>query len=316
MYNFVIYRVALLNKANEEQILSRFNGETDFLKICNQYYNALQKQKIDYSDKKGNKRAFSITSGIEFNESQRSVISYLDSAYSGESLDIRSQFNKLNYVVGKEELQSRKVFSCIHIPKGSKFGYIVFENKSNHGVKVIFERQLQKFLKESGFQDFRVQITPDLNFNYLSNMIDKGKLKKVRLINYGLLHDVQLNLFDNLDLYSDDHDVRELKFKTKTENNSIKSRLGRLFFSNLNKKEKISFFNHYLVDEIAFEICHNGSSKTFYIKDKSKMRSNIDVSERVNFGNGQPTYSSMKRAALDLIDEMLGYDALDLSQAA
>ena len=316
MCTYTIFRVALLNKANEEQILSSFNGETDFLKICNQYYNALQKQKIDYYDNKGNKRAFSITSDIEFNENNRNVISFLDSAYSGESLEIRSKSNNLNYIVNKEELQSRRVFSCVHIPKGSKFGYIVFENKSNHGVKVIFERQLQNFLNESGFQDFRIELTAGLNFNYLSNMIDKGKLKKVRLINYGLLQDVQLNLFDNLDLYSDDQDVRELKFKAKTENKVIKSELARLFFSDLNKKEKISFFNQYLVDEIAFEICHDGSSKTLYIKDHSKMRSNIDVSKRLEFEGGLPTYSSMKRAALDLIYEMLDYNSLSLSEAA
>ncbi|WP_282069195.1 hypothetical protein [Olleya namhaensis] len=316
MYNFTIYRVALLNKAKEEQVLSRFNGEADFLKICNQYYNALQKQKIDYYDNRGNKRAFSITSDIEFNESQRSVISSLDSAFTGEIVAVRNNLNILKYLIGIEEFQTRGVFSCIQIPEGSKFGYIVFESKANHGVKVVFERQLQKFLNESGFHDFRVQITPGLNFNYLSNMIDKGKLKKVRLINYGLLQDVQLSLFDNLDLYSDDQDVRELKFKTKTKNNLIKHELGRLFFSNSNKKEKISFFNQYIVDEIAFEICHNGASKTFYIKDKSKMRSNIDVSKRLDFEGGQPTYLSMKRAALDLINEMLDNNRLSLSEAA
>lgn len=316
MYNYTIYRVALFNTAKEEQVLSRFNGENDFLKICNQYYNSLQKKKVDYFDNKGQKRVFSITSNIEFKESHRSVISYLDSAYTGENVEIRSKLNRLNYIVSKEELQSRKVFSCIQIPEGLKFGYIVFESKANHGVKQIFERQLQKFLNESGYQDFRVQLTPGLNFNYLSNMIDKGKLKKVRLINYGLLQDVQLNLFDNLYLYSGDQDVRELKFKTKTENNIIKCELGRLFFSKLNKKEKISFFNQYLVDEIAFEICHNGSSKTLYVKDKFKMRSNIDVSKRLQFEGGLPTHLSMKKVAFNLIYEMLDYYSQGLSEAA
>ena len=101
-----------------------------------------------------------------------------------------------------------------------------------------------------------------------------------------------------------------------TECDLIKRELGRLFFSNVNKNEKISFLDEYLVDEIAFVICHNGSSKTFYIKDKSKMRSNIDVSKRLSFEGGQPTYLSLKRAALDLIDEMLDNNRLSLSEAA
>ncbi|QXP61000.1 hypothetical protein [Olleya sp. HaHaR_3_96] len=313
MYNFVIYRVALLNKAKEEQVLSRFNGETDFLKICNQFYSAYQKRNAVYFDKQGKKRAFSITSNIECNDKERSVFAYLDSAYSGESLEIRSPLNRLNYSVSKEELQSRKVFSCIHIPEGSKFGYIVFESKANHGVKVIFERQLQKFLNESGFQDFRVQITPGLNFNHLSNMIDKGTLKKVRLINYKYTEGSQYSLWN---VKSGNQHTEEWKSTSKTNNDVTKHELGHLFFSNVNKIEKISFLDEYLVDEIAFEICHNGSSKTFYIKDKSKMRSNIDVSKRLSFEGGQPTYLSLKRAALDLIDEMLDNNRLSLSEAA
>lgn len=313
MYTYTIYRVALLNKANEEQMLSLFNGETDFLKICNQYYNSLQKQKFGYYDNQGKKRAFSITSDIEFQEKNRIVVSYLDSAYSGESLEIRSPLNNLNYLVKEEELQSRRLFSYIHIPKSSKFGYIVFESKANHGVKVIFERQLQKFLNESGFQGFRIQITPGLNFNYLSNMIDKGMLKKVRLINYKYTEGSQYSLWN---IKSGNQHTEEWKSTSKTDNDVTKHELGRLFFSNVSKNEKISFFNQYLVDEIAFEICHNGSSKTFYIKDKSKMRSNIDVSRRLEFEGGLPKYSSMKKVALDLIHEILDYDSLSLSEAA
>lgn len=313
MYTYTIYRVALVNKAKEEQVLSRFNGENDLLKIFNQFYITYQKQNAVYFDKQGKKRAFSITSDIECNDKGRSVIAYLDSAYSGESLEIRSPLNRLNYSVSKEELQSRKVFSCIHIPEGSKFGYIVFESKANHGVKVIFERQLQKFLNESGFQDFRIQITPGLNFNYLSNMIDKGMLKKVRLINYKYTEGSQYSLWN---IKSGNQHTEEWKSTSKTDNDVTKHELGRLFFSNVNKNEKISFFNQYLVDEIAFEICHNGASKTFYIKDKSKMRSNIDVFKRLDFEGGQPTYSSMKRVALDLIDEMLDNNRLSLSEAA
>ena len=315
MYTYTIFRVAILNKAKEEQVLSRFNGETDLLKICNQYYNALQKQKIDYYDNKGNKRSFSITSDIEFNENNRNVISFLDSAYSGESLEIRSKSNNLNYIVNKEELQSRRVFSCVHIPKGSKFGYIVFENKSNHGVKVIFERQLQNFLNESGFQDFRIELTAGLNFNYLTNMINKGKLKKRSLIDYKREKKVQLNFFEKTYNPSNQKVIVDF-YSSLTECNLIKFELGRLFLSNVNKYEKVSFFNEDPVDEIAFEICHNGSSKTFYIKDKSKMRSNIDVSKRLEFEGGLPTYLSMKRAALDLIYEMLDYNSLSLSEAA
>ncbi|WAC00798.1 hypothetical protein N7U66_10875 [Lacinutrix neustonica] len=307
MINYTIYRVTLINKDNEDQVLNYFNGEKDFLEVCNQFYESLRENKVDYFDSKGNKRTFSISSNIDYQINERLLISHIDSGYTGENLEIRSEQNKLNYPVNKTEFQSRKVFSLFYVPKNSKYGYVVYENKPKHGVKVIFERQLQKFLKELGYQDYRVVMTPGLNFNYLSNMVENGKLKKVRLINYRLSSDIQLSLWKNVNLKSDDQDVREIKFKSKTENSLFKKELYDLFFSKINKSEKIRFMNQYEVDEISFEVNHNGASKTFYIKDKACMRANVDVSKRLDIINGEATYESMKMIGVVLIKEILDF---------
>lgn len=316
MNNFTIYRVALLNKAKEEQNLNRFNGQNDLLELFNQYLNFLKKHKFDYFDSKGNKRVFSISSQIMFKKKERSLITYLDSAYTGEKFEIRSNLNTLNYSVEKNELQSRRMFSLIYLPENSKYGYIVFENKSKHGVKVVFESQFQSFLKQSGFQDYRIDMTPGLNFNYLSNMIEKGKLKKIRLIQHNLLKDVQLSLWGNFSLNSGVQDIREMKFETKTQNNSYKKELYNLFFSNIKQNSRILFMNEFEVDEISFEINHNNSSKTFLVKDKTSMRANIDVSKRLEYINGEPTYISMKKVAYDIIFEIIDNQSFDLDDVA
>lgn len=317
MTNFTIYRVALLNKAKEEEILNNISGNIDLLEICNQFYKTLKREKVDYYDNNGNKRTFSISSEINFLEMDRQLITHIDSAYTGENYEIRNgESNKLTYYVDKTELQSRKIFSLFSFPKNSKYAYVVFENKSKHGVKVIFERQLQIFLKTIGFEDYRIEMTPGLNFNYLSNMIENGKLKKVRLINNRLSKDIQLSLWDNLNLNCDDQDIREIKFKSKTENSYFKKELYYLFFSRINKNEKIQFLNQYEIDEVSFEINFNSSSKTFYLKDKSRMRSNIDVTKRLNFIDGNPTYESKKKVALDLIIEIIDNDFINYTEVA
>jgi len=315
--NFTIYRLGIINNSKEEQLLSQFNGTNDLLKEFNLYYESLFKEKIDYYDNKGNKRTFSISSDIEFLKEERKIISDLDSAYTGEKFEIRNEnSNSLNYSVSENELQSRKMFSFIYIPKNLKRGYVVFENKSKHGVKIIFEREFNRFLKMRGYEQSNFIMTPGLNFNYLSNMIEKGKLKKVRLIDFRYSNEVQLSLWGNIELKNNGEEIRELKFTSKTENSLFKNELYKLFFSKVDKEEKIIFMNQYEVDEISFEINYNDSSKTFYLKNNNKMRANIEVSNRLEYLDREPTYSSKKKVAIELIQEILGYGSSGFDQVA
>ncbi|KAA5827674.1 hypothetical protein FPF71_02195 [Algibacter amylolyticus] len=313
----IIYRVALLNKANEEQVLSRFNGENDLFTVCNHYYHSLKKNRLDYIDSQGNKRVFYINSEIDFLISERTLITYFDSAYTGDEPEIRNgKTNALNYKVSNTELITKKLFSLFYIPENSKYGYVIFENKAKHGVKVMFERQLQAFLKTSGYIDYRVVLTPALNYNYLSNFINNGLLKKVRLIVNVLKKDIQLTLWNDVDYFCTDKDIREFNFKSRSRNTILKDELYNLFFSRLNSYDKIHFMNKYDVDDISFEINKKGETKTFYIKDRSRMRSIIDVYDLLEYVDSDPTYSSMIEVSLSMIKQIIGFNSLNFEEAA
>ncbi len=305
MKNFTIYKLKILNNINEEQVLDKFNGVDDLFKETNFYYQSLRNDPVEYSDTNGNKRTFSISSEFKFSEKSRTIIADLDSAYTGEKFEIRNgDSNSLSYSVSKNELQSRKMFSVIFIPKNAKNGYVVFENKSKHGVKIIFEREFNKFLRERGFLDTKLIMTPGLNFNYLSNMIEKGKLKKVRLIDKRLAEDIQYSLWGDNQLKEIGEDIRELKFTSKIENSLFKKALYNMFFSKVDTTIPLKFMGDYKADEISFEINYNNSSKTFYIKDRSKMRSNIDVTNRLEWVDEEATESSKFKVAKELINEV------------
>jgi hypothetical protein len=241
----------------------------------------------------------------------------LDSAYTGEELEIRNgNTNKLAYSVGKTELQSRQLFSLFHIPKNKKYGYVVLESKSNHGVKSILEKEFNKFLKEKGFLDFKLEMTSGLNYNYLSNMIKKGSLKKVSLINKEFSQPTQLSLFGVENQLLEGLDVRELKFKSKTNCKSIKDELYNMFYSSIKIDGKLNFRENFKSDEISFVINFRNSSKTFYIRDKDKMRPNIDVSNRLDYEGGVPIDESMIKVALELIYETQGFDLGNIGKVA
>ncbi|WP_147678889.1 hypothetical protein [Algibacter pacificus] len=311
--------MALVNKANDEQILSRFNGENDLLDVCNRFYYSLKNNKIEYFDNQGSKRVFSLNASIDFLRTDRVLVTKFNSAYTGDEFDVRNAVtSRLLHKVKTDELQTRSLFSLCHIPKNSKYGYIVFENKANHGAKVIFERGFQAFFKVSGYEDYKVVMTPALNYNYLSNFINNGVLKKVRLIDNILKKDIQLALWDEVLTICSDNEVRELNFKKKSASEiaMVKKELFQMFFSSLNKYDKLCFINQYEVDDISFLINYNGESKTFYMKDRSRMRAIIDVSNQLMYADGNPTYNSMVKASLNLIDEILGVDSLGIDIAA
>ena len=52
-----------------------------------------------------------------------------------------------------------------------------------------------------------------------------------------------------------------------------------------------------------FVLTYNGICKTFYIKRKDKIRSNIDVSNLINFDNEMPNLFSLIEVSLEIINK-------------
>ncbi len=65
--------------------------------------------------------------------------------------------------------------------------------------------------------------------------------------------------------------------------------------------EKIHFLDKGKFDEISFVLEYKGTTKTFYIRNKEKIRSNIDVSNQVDYVNGEPSIESMINVALEIL---------------
>lgn len=311
MTNVVVYRIALSNKAKEEQYLNYFNGSNDLLEVMKQFYEYLVDEKVEYNIQ-GKKRILSISSKIEILEEERCLVSILDYGQTGEYSEIRKgDTHKLLHSVNKTDVQVRKLFSLIHVPKNKKYGYIIFEKKANYGAKTIFEKEFNKFLKEKGFLDFRLVMTPELNYRYLSMIIKQGKIKKVTRV----LREIQ-NLYQ-LELFPFPKERRIVDpLPNKQEAFALKRILYSLFFSKHNQSHKLSLGGMNDIDEILFEMLYKGSAITLYIKDKSKIRSNINVTQMLDFENGEPTYESKIRVALELIYEIQGFDIDDINQVA
>jgi hypothetical protein len=286
--NLSVYRFTLLNKAKEQQVLSFYNEEEDLLETMNDFCGFIHKNIRDYIDNQGKYRTFTLSNLQKYDVDKRTVSGHFDSAYTGEKGKVKERkTNKLKYNINEKDLFSKDFFYLIHVPKNSKFGFLIVQKKENHGVKSIFESAFNNFMRMKGVSNYVLELRQAPPRYFIQNYLDFGKLKEFRLIE----NDLELG-----------REERIFKLdKNLSETQNLKKTLIDLFSKMSRSTEKISFLNKGEYDEIAFVLGVNGSSKTFYVKNQEKIRSNIDVSNLVEYDNGEPTIESLIKISLDII---------------
>lgn len=298
MINFNIYRFELLNKIKEQQVLSFYNEEEDLLNTMGDFLGYIYTNIRDYRDTQGRFRTFTLSSPIKKNFNKRFISGYFDSSYTGERVKIKDRKTNLTkFNVDQKDLISRDFFFLINVPKGSKFGFLIVQRKENHGVKLIFETAFNNFMRAKGVSNFSLLLKQAPPRFFIKNFLLNGKLKEFKLI------DSEGNQEFSDEKFNLGRQERTFKIDRKVqESNMLKDVLIELYDSFDRQMEKINFVNKGMFDEITFVLEFNGATKTFYIRNREKIRSNIDVSDQINYVDGEPSNISMVKAALLLLD--------------
>ncbi|HLF51040.1 hypothetical protein [Flavobacterium sp.] len=298
MINLIIYRFSLLNKAKAQQVLNFYNEEDDLLDTMNDFCSHIHKNIRGYSDSLGKSRTFTLTDVQKKDMDKRIITGYFDSAYTGENGKIKDgKTNVLKFDISKNDLFSKDFFFLIHVPKNSKFGFLIVQKKENHGVKMVFENAFNNFMRLKGVSNYFLQLRQAPPRYFIKNFLEFGKLKEFRLI--------ESSLKSSVDLINIDLGREERIFKLNSSLNDVqylKDVLVKLFNSFSPTDEKIPFLNKGEFDEIAFVLGYGDASKTFYIKNQEKIRSNIDVTNLVEFEDGEATTDSLIKISLELIN--------------
>lgn len=285
--NFTIYRFSLLNKAKEQQVLSFYNEEEDLLETMNDFCAYLHKNIKGYIDNQGKYRTFTLSTKQSKNIERRIISGFFDSAYTGERGKVKyGKSNKLKCDIQKKDLISKDFFYLIHVPEKSKYGFLIVQKKENHGVKSIFENEFNSFMRMKGVSNYFLELRQAPPRYFLKNFLQNGKLKEYKLISNNEL--------------GREENIFKLN-KNEIVKTQIKEILINLFNSNLSIDDKIAFSYKGEYDEISFVLELNGSTKTFYVKNKEKIRSNIDVTDLVEFEMGEPTIQSLIEISLGII---------------
>jgi hypothetical protein len=225
--NFTIYRFSLLNKAKEQQVLSFYNEEEDLLETMDGFCDYLHKNIKDYIDNQGKYRTFTLRGKQKKNIEKRIISGYFDSAYTGERAKVKfGKSNKLKCDIQKMDLISKDFFYLIHVPKKSEYGFLIVQNKENHGIKSIFENEFNSFMRSKGVSNYHLELRQAPPRYFLKNFLEMGNLKEYKLISH-------------TDLGREEN-VFKLN-RNETAKTQLKEILINLFNSNLSIDDKVAF---------------------------------------------------------------------------
>lgn len=210
--------------------------------------------------------------------------------YGVESEIVDSETGNTNYTKKTDEADVMPFGCAIFVPAGKHTrGIIIFQSIGRFGIVTIMKKHIQEYLKRID-NNLRLVVEPIMPRNYAAKLFEKGILKSVRLVRYGIPD-------DDADRYGIDRGVKEI-----VEERVIKKPAGFM----QNKKTQLRDFidrkcsvtdvmkiENFEVDDLKLEFKTGKRIKTISLKNVDSLTISEDVTENVIIDNGHPTFSSL-----------------------
>ncbi len=184
---------------------------------------------------------------------------------------------------------------------------MILQRRARYGVKTALSRLLQIWLKEKGFTESRPEIRSVYNSKIFFNMIENGNLRKVNFV----LNHVPSTIDDYMTnneaaIHESGQTITTFSSKT-TLSNWWKSFIFKKYTKGQQEtlvelvetdNENDNFIKY---DEIAVELELNGTKKTFYANNKSRVAPEREVSSELVYSDGEPTLESLLMQCEEII---------------
>lgn len=299
------YAVTIKNN-KENAYLSSFNGVEDFFQVLKDFTISIIENVNKFKDKDGGENIFLTLEELpKFNDDERILYGYFSSGIRGEDYKIKDLENNetLLNVDRKKHASFRDVFFYFYIPKNKDLGYLILQRKVNFGIKTKLAPALNSYLAEKGYTKNYLKLDNIIHASVYKKMMKHGKLKKVELIKRKIPKNLE-------DFFNNDQNLDEIKgyfrtsFSASDLPNSWKGFIDELISKNRNSTITIGNLDD-SYDDLEFQLELNGKNKTFYIKNEHRTQPDIDVTNNVDFLDGNPTTESLVKNAAELIEDVL-----------
>lgn len=282
-YKVSTFKFSILNKNGEKHFLTNLPGNIDFQDLFEEFCEDILANTRKFNEN-GKDKSLTLREPHKTDKSKRCIYGKFDAGTTGDPVNINNpETNKTNYSVSSDELQARILNFYVQIPNNKQEGFFVLQRKSTHSIKKSLEDSFNVFLVKKGFEgenNIKFKLYPAPNFKLMEKMMEKGELKEINL-EKKLIPISFTELFKDTPISDLGSTIIQIKFEKGAIKMPFKEILKKLYINNYKDFEQIEIEGN-LFDEVSFTYYLNKVTKTFYIKDKSKIRSEIDITSMID----------------------------------
>lgn len=303
-YIFSTFLVKVTKEKNE-LILSKFNGQDDFLDFSKSFFDEIFKTIQKNTDSKDYAILhLTLDNPPIVDYEKRCIYGFLSSGVSGEDYKIKDiTTNEEMFKVNKNHAAFRDVFFYLQIPKNKNHGALILQRKAKFGIKTIFSKSINQYAKSIGFMGYYIEINNIIHGKVYRKMIQEGNLKRIEFIKRKIPKYIE-SYYENGGKVDMIPGILKTTMSSSRLPDNFKNFVDRLF--NNSNKERIEIKDiDQDFDEIEFELELNGRRKTFYVMHRNKIQPDIDVTNELEYFNNEITIDSLVKQAEVLIEDVI-----------
>ena len=300
------YILKIRDNDKNDQLLSLFNGTDDFLTVFKDYLDTIfENIRAESSANQTTNLHLTLESPPTIDLENRRIYGYFSSGVSGDEYQIRDLETQDNLLdVQRSHAAFRTLFFYLQIPTSQKTGSFILQRKARYGIKTMFKKSINKYIKSQGYQIYTVHINNLLHGEVYRRMIEYGSLKRVDLIKRRIPPTIE-------QYYSNGGNPNLIPGVLKTSMSSstglpsaYRKVVDKLFRDPNRERIELDGIDEEF-DEVEFELELNGKKKTFYVASKSRIQPDVDVTSQLDYENGIPTTQSLVKQAEELTQDII-----------
>lgn len=305
VYSVKIYKV------KDEQLLSKFGGNVDFLPFFHKFTKHIYKNVQHWDKTKQSKLSFTCPTikDIILSDTERTIYGYFEAGHNGEDFKIKDfQKDKRKFKrVRKTDSSMRGAFFYLLVPKASKSGYLILQVPDGKGIKKLLEHSLREYINLQGLQAYHVEIKSLINEKVFYSMIDKGLLKDMTFTKYGIPENIEDLNNSNTKPVIGGGSIKTI-YHDYDLGKPFKNFVKTLFAKKRTEKDgdarSVIEFNNIKADELTVKIEFDGKQKTFHVENFGRTLPDIDVTDEVLNNRNEVDINKLIIEAKALIDEV------------
>ena len=230
--------------------------------------------------------------------------------YENELINVEN--SKKSYYKLKSDAEMHPFYFLMEFPDNKDEGIIILQRFKQMGIKTVLFSDLSKHLG-SVYPGYQIRFNTLTPTNLFRQYLEKGKLKKIRMIKYGSHRDIMD------DYATDDHDEQKYIIETiiSAKRDSfvpkyIINHLGRDHLKDFivgdpiaEMVDTLDIIESFAPEEIKLQINIGKTQKTLIVDGEKMGRPSFDITEKIKISNnGHPELMSIDKEARQLLSEI------------